>query len=134
MARSLPCRECKKYQSNQQVVINEKAFYREIVEKRANAVILVFSSINAASGIAVSGFNELKALYGDRIRFNFLDLDKNVEFRNNLNLGYSPTFLFYRKGELTGRLNGLRPFEALKEYLCNFIILEEDLNVNNNEG
>ncbi|HYW95447.1 MAG TPA: thioredoxin family protein [Bacteroidales bacterium] len=99
------------------MIISEDVLIREIINEKQTALVLVNSRWNGTAQIARSGFDELKKEYGDTVRFNRIMTEDLKILGNILNLGYSPSWLFYYHGELKEVVHGLRPVDEVKKHL-----------------
>ena len=95
-------------------MINEETLFQEIIARKENALVLVNSRWNASGVIALSGFAELEEEFGDRMRFNRMVMEETVRLKEILNLGYSPSYLFFKEGQLAEVLRGLQSADELK--------------------
>ncbi len=102
-------------------MISEDTLFHEIITRKETALVLVNSRWNAAGVIALSGFAELKEEFGDRMRFNRLVMEETVRLKETLNLGYSPSYLFFKEGQLAEVLRGLQPADELKAHISQFL-------------
>ena len=60
---------------------------------------------------------ELKPEFGETIEFGFVDVDNNptVELLQRINLVNSPTLVFFRNGEQSSTMVGMRPQDEVRE-------------------
>jgi thioredoxin 1 len=60
---------------------------------------------------------ELRQLMGDKVRILKIDVDKNQQVANSLNISGVPTLVLYQKGNLLWRQSGVVPAKQLQNII-----------------
>lgn len=87
--------------------ITSEQFMERIIEQKADALVKVSTSVNAASQLLCRTLQELSTHYSDRINFFQLDHEMNASLTASYLVDRLPTLLFFKNGTLVDRLSGL---------------------------
>ena len=86
-----------------------------ILESAVPLVVEFFTERHGACHIIGPAMNEMSEKFGDRVRFLKINADRDEETARKYGVQEIPSVLFFKKGRIVDRLNGVFPRAVIAE-------------------
>jgi thioredoxin 1 len=97
--------------------------YEKLTQREGVAVVHFGFRWNSFDRTMQRTLFELKPEFGETIALGFVDVDNNptIELLQRINLVNSPTLIFFRNGEQSSTMVGMRPQDEVRDRIVSLL-------------